>query len=288
MRILSTCCYCNYICICLHLLYLGISFCTAFITKCPRLQQWYFLGLLSKACQTYQAYRARSCGASWAFPLLVFSHLIEFSLSWRYPLRPSPLESLATFFAGSTVLSAIPPLCEKYRHVIGAKKGRRLVSPNLWWRVWNGQASFSKTSKVGKSCRFQVETTEQRRKGKSSPRLAPKSKCEAPFFLGVQRLYGMQSAHWKSMCALFCRKKRTCWSTDKHGNLGSWHTLTLPFLIPDSWLSTDHARACSIKWHLPLSWWFGRCQVAFIDVLMTAMAAMTAASLETGTSGRTF
>jgi hypothetical protein len=118
--------------------------------------------------------------------------------------------------------------------------------------------------------------------------LAPKSKCEAPFFLGVQRLYGMQSAHWKSMCALFCRKKRTCWSTDKHGNLGSWHTLTLPFLIPDSWLSTDHARACSIKWHLPLSWWFGRCQVAFIDVLMTAMAAMTAASLETGTSGRTF
>ena len=75
-----------------------------------------------------------------SYPLPLFSHPIEFSLSWRYPLKPLLLGPLAAFFAGSTVLSAIPPLCEKYRHIIGAKKRNPpcVTKPMMTCMEWSG------------------------------------------------------------------------------------------------------------------------------------------------------
>ena len=88
-----------------------------------------------------------------------FPSFSPISLSSRWdplpsdPLQPSSPEAL--FF--QHFLRSV-----KKTSMSLAQRQEDALSPNLWWRVWNGWASFSKTSKVGKSLRFQVQTTQQR------------------------------------------------------------------------------------------------------------------------------
>ena len=219
---------------------------------------------------------------SWFSPISLSSRWVEGTLCGPLPSNPSqPSSPEAPFFqqflrsVKNTGMSLVQKKVDALYHQ---------TCDDVYGMV---RLHFQRHQKLEKVAGFKLK---QLSKGKSSPRLAPKSKCEAPFCLGVQRLYGMQSAHWKSnVCglqctqqwqqniakhchivaissrtplyctgvsaychgtweqlrggtktgpshALFCRKKRTCWSTDKHGNLGSWHThwhFPSWFLIPD-------------------------------------------------------